>query len=84
MKPKNPKQTPPLHQIHLELTPDNSAEIHQVLTFDTVDELLSYDRHETEVPERVVRKLRVAFPGKEIKSLRPKSAQPWQPPRAKG
>jgi hypothetical protein len=81
MKPKNPKQTPPLHHIHLELNSETSPELQQVLTFDTVDELLSYDRNETDPPDRVVRRLRVSLPGQEIKGVRPQDPKPWKPRR---
>ena len=70
-KPKNnpPNATPT--QPHLELTPDASQEMQQVLTFETVEELLGHDFRETDTPERIVRKLRAALPQQEILPLKP-------------
>ena len=79
MKPKNPKQDAQLPHVHLELNAETSPELQQTLTFETVDELLSYDRSENDVPDRVVRRLRVSLPGEELKPLRPQPAKPWKP-----
>ena len=78
MKPKNPKQPPSLPQIHLELNAENTAEMQQVLTFQTVDELLSHDRNEVEVPDQVTRRLRKSVPGHSFKPVPP------APPPASG
>lgn len=82
MKPNNPKQPPSLPQIHLEVTPQGSPELEQQLTFETVEELLSYDRRETDVPERVSRRLRVSVPGHEFKPV-PPAPEPPPKPRSK-
>jgi hypothetical protein len=79
MKPKNPKQPPSLPHVHLELNAENTAEMQQVLTFQTVDELLSHDRSETEVPDQVTRRLRKSVPGHSFKTV-----PPTPPPKSSG
>ena len=79
MKPKNPKTPSSLPHIHLDLNAQGSPELEQTLTFDTVEELLSYDCRETEVPERIGRRLRVSLPGHEFKSILPPPTTPWKP-----
>ncbi len=79
MKPKTPKQNSPPQHIHLELNAESSPELQQSLTFETVEELLSYDRSETELPDGVVRRLRGSLPGQELKSVRPQPPKPWKP-----
>ena len=75
MKPKDPKQPPSLPHMQQEPSP----EAQQVLTFETVEELLSYDRRETEVPEHVSRRLRVSVPGHEFKPVPPAPEPPEKP-----
>ncbi len=82
-KPKNnpPNATPT--QPNLELTPEVSPEMQQVLTFETVEELLGYDFRETDTPERIGRKLRAALPQQEILPLKPVDPNATWKPRPK-
>lgn len=77
MNPKNPKLPSSLPQIHLDLNAHASPELQQTLTFETVEQLLSYDQRETELPERIGRRLKVSLPGHEFKAGR---ATPSAPP----
>jgi hypothetical protein len=71
MNPKNSKPPSSLPQIQLDLNAQASPELEQSLTFETVEELLSYDQRETDLPERIGRRLRVSLPGHEFKPIRP-------------
>lgn len=76
MNPKKPKLPSSLPQIHLDLNAHASPELEQTLTFETVEELLSYDQRETELPDRIGRRLKVSLPGHEFKPVRPTSSAP--------
>ena len=76
MNLKNSKPPSSLPQIHLDLNAQASPELEQTLTFNTVEDLLSYDQRETELPDRIGRRLRVSLPGHDFKSARPGSASP--------
>lgn len=80
---KKPKNDPPNSgpaQPKLEMTPEVSPELQQVLTFETVEELLSYDFRETDTPERIGRKLRAALPQQDILPLKPLDpGYQWKP-----
>jgi hypothetical protein len=76
MNPKKPKLPSSLPQIHLDLSAQTSPELEQTLTFETVEELLSYDQRETEVPDRIGRRLRVSLPGHEFKPIHPTPSSP--------
>ena len=82
MKPKNskPPSKPPSE---VELKPEPLQEMQQVLTFETVEELLSYDRSETVIPDRIIRNLRTAMPGQEIIPLKPTGTEAAWKPRPK-
>ena len=83
MKPKNPKSSSSKPPSEVQLKPDASQEMQQVLTFETVEELLSYDRSETVIPDRIIRKLRHAMPGQDIMPIKPLGAETAWKPRAK-
>ena len=78
MKPKHPKH-PPGTPSHLEIQQETGQEMQQVLSFETVDEMLSYDRSETALPDGVVRKLKDSLPDQPIKPLPQADAKPWKP-----
>lgn len=79
MKPKNPKPAKPLSPSPVELSQEAGQEMQQVLTFETVEEMLSYDRAETDVPDAVVRKLRRSLPGETVKPVKLAEPKPWKP-----
>ena len=83
MKPKNPKSASSKPPSEPMLKSDASQEMQQVITFETVEELLSYDQRETVIPDRVIRKLRHAIPGQDILPLKPAGTEQDWKPRAK-
>jgi hypothetical protein len=78
MKPKNPKH-PPATPSHLEIQQDTGQEMQQVMSFETVDEMLSFDRSETALPDGVVRKLTDSLPDQKIKPLPEPESKTWKP-----
>lgn len=79
MKPNSSNPNPQRPHVHLGLEPEAGVEMNQTLTFQTVEDLLSFDRSEIEVPDGVTRRLKLSLPSPDVKLGPPASGKPWKP-----